>query len=126
MAVPGGPPPGGWHRITTDDIPEEWRRTTDQATRLLPEQEVALRQRLRIPPNVAPEYQVACELPDFPVAHAWLQWCSQGPHENDAPIMITARCQWLDRPQLLHASLQGLLSHGRPVPAWVGAWLPRR
>ena len=98
-----------WQPILAADISEDWK----QAARKPVSPEV--NRKLGIPVDVPMEGELALELPDYPLAHAWMKWYTSFPSNKDTvAVMVTSQEQWWDRKQELSETLRMLLQEGRP------------
>ena len=107
-------------RITQADVPEKWKQAAARA----PPKEV--NRDLGLAADVKVDVHVILELPDYPIARAWMKWYEALESEDAVSVMLSSQHAWETRKQELKESLQMLLAEGRPKMIWGLAYVPAR
>ena len=107
-------------RITQADVPEEWQQAAARAPPLEVNRELGLADDVKI------EVHVILELPDYPIARAWMKWYQALGCKDAVGVMLSSQHTWESRKQELKETLRMLLVEGRPKMIWGLAHVPAR
>ena len=105
-------------RVTRADVPEKWKQAAARA----PPNEVNRDKGLAA--DVKVDVHVILELPDYPIARAWMKWYEALESEDAVSVMLSSQHAWESRKPELKESLQLLLAEGRPKMIWCLAYVP--